>query len=58
MSTAAGIADQPDYDRYYDMEAVRGPLARGFAQQILATCAPFLAKPNSELRVLDIGCGY
>jgi 2-polyprenyl-3-methyl-5-hydroxy-6-metoxy-1,4-benzoquinol methylase len=58
MSATAIAADQPQYDRFLDMEAVRGPLAAGFARQILATCQPFLHKPTSELRVLDIGCGY
>jgi 2-polyprenyl-3-methyl-5-hydroxy-6-metoxy-1,4-benzoquinol methylase len=56
--TTALVADQPQYDRFVDMEAVRGPLAAGFARQILATCRPFLPKPAAELRVLDIGCGY
>jgi SAM-dependent methyltransferase len=56
--TSAVAAHKPEYDRYVDMEAVRGPLAAGFARQILATCRPFLAKPAAELRVLDIGCGY
>jgi len=49
---------QPEYDRYVHMEKVRGPLAAGFARQILATCQPFLTKPVAELDVLDIGCGY
>jgi SAM-dependent methyltransferase len=52
------LAEQPEYDRYVDMEAVRGPLAAGFARQILTTCQSFLARPIDELRVLDIGCGY
>jgi len=52
------LAEQPEYDRYVDMEAVRGPLAAGFARQILTTCRPFLTRPTDELRVLDIGCGY
>jgi 2-polyprenyl-3-methyl-5-hydroxy-6-metoxy-1,4-benzoquinol methylase len=57
--TAAACADaRPDYDLGYDMEAVRGPLAAGFARQILATCEPFLSRPTAELRVLDVGCGY
>ncbi len=58
MTATALAADQPQYDRYVDMEAVRGPLAAGFARQILATCQPFLDRPAAELRVLDIGCGY
>jgi len=58
MSATALLADQPQYDRFVAMEAVRGPLAAGFARQILATCQPFLDRPASDLRVLDIGCGY
>jgi SAM-dependent methyltransferase len=58
MSNAATIARRPQYDRYREMEAVRGPLAAGFARQILQTCGPFLSRPIAELRVLDIGCGY
>jgi len=52
------LTAQPEYDRYVGMEAVRGPLAAGFARQILTTCQPFLTRPISGLRVLDIGCGY
>ena len=55
---AAAAAARPDYDLGYDMEAVRGPLAQGFARQILATCGPYLSRPARELRVLDAGCGY
>jgi SAM-dependent methyltransferase len=50
--------DRPHYDRFRDMEATRGPLAAGFAEQILLTCQPFRSKPEHQLRVLDIGCGY
>jgi len=57
MSDAA-LSTRPDYDLGYDMEAVRGPLASGFARQILATCEPHLSRPAAELRVLDIGCGF
>ena len=52
------LTEHPEYDRYVSMEEVRGPLAAGFARQILATCRPFLTRPIAELRVLDIGCGY
>jgi SAM-dependent methyltransferase len=56
--SAAVLVDRPQYDSFRSMEAIRGPLARGFARQILATCGPYLPCPASELRVLDIGCGY
>jgi 2-polyprenyl-3-methyl-5-hydroxy-6-metoxy-1,4-benzoquinol methylase len=45
------LATRPQYDQFRD-------LARGFAQQILATCGPYLPRPAADLRVLDIGCGY
>ena len=57
MSDAA-ITARPDYDLGYDMEAVRGPLASGFARQILTTCGPHLSRPAAQLRVLDVGCGF
>jgi SAM-dependent methyltransferase len=43
---------------YRDILDASGSKAPGFAQQILATTAPFLEKPPSQLDVLDLGCGY
>lgn len=56
MHTAA--VARPQYDRFRDMAQTRAPLARGFAQQILTTCGPYLPRPAADLRVLDVGCGY
>ena len=43
---------------YRDIIDASGSKAAAFAQQILATCKPFLAKPVAELDVLDVGSGY
>ncbi len=49
----------PAYDiGQHAMIAERGPRGEDFAKQILATIAPDLTKPVSELSVLDIGSGY
>ena len=58
MIDAALVASRPGYDQYREMEATRAPLAAGFARQIMLTCQPYIARPFSELRVLDIGSGY
>jgi 2-polyprenyl-3-methyl-5-hydroxy-6-metoxy-1,4-benzoquinol methylase len=56
----ATAMDRPYYDRdgSTGMRTRRGQLAAGFAQQVLATCRPFLPAPDRELAVLDVGCGY
>jgi 2-polyprenyl-3-methyl-5-hydroxy-6-metoxy-1,4-benzoquinol methylase len=53
-----GTSDRPGYDQFRQMLEVRGPLAAGFARQILETTRPFLPAPAEELTVLDVGCGY
>ncbi|NQT17971.1 MAG: class I SAM-dependent methyltransferase [Planctomycetes bacterium] len=59
MSTADSFDDRPAYDHgQRQMLTSRGPRARDFATQLLDTTAPFLRRPASELRVLDVGCGY
>lgn len=49
---------RPEYDRYRDMSAERGPLAQLLARQVLETTKPFLSRPPTALDVLDIGSGY
>ncbi|WP_148614621.1 class I SAM-dependent methyltransferase [Nocardioides rubriscoriae] len=52
------MTDRPQYDRYVDMAEARGPLAARFADQALATTAPWRSTPTDQLHVLDLGCGY
>ena len=40
------------------MSGHRTTLASQFAKQILETARPYLPVPDSDLNVLDIGCGY
>lgn len=54
----AASADRPMYDRFVDMQEARSPIAESLARQVLATTAPALSKPLSELDVLDVGSGY
>ncbi len=58
MKAATETTEAPGYDRYQGMLAVRRPLARNFARQILQTTRPFLPAAAAELQVLDVGCGY
>ena len=51
--------DRPGYDRSWaTMRESRGPIARKLARQALVTCSPFFSRPQAELVVLDVGCGY
>jgi len=52
------VTDRPSYDAFTDFEASRHRVADAMARQVLATCAPWLSKPASELDVLDVGSGY
>jgi 2-polyprenyl-3-methyl-5-hydroxy-6-metoxy-1,4-benzoquinol methylase len=51
-------SDRPEYDKFRTMLDERGPLAAGFARQIIETARPFLSKPVDQLDVLDVGSGY
>lgn len=51
-------AERPGYDNFRDMSEVRGPLAAGFARQVVETTRPWLSKPVHSLDVLDLGSGY
>ena len=51
--------DRPDYDRFgEDMRRARGPLAKRFAEQILATTTPYRVLADRQLKILDVGSGY
>lgn len=52
------MSERPAYDQGAKCMLHREVLAEGFARQILATVAPFLALPESAIDVLDVGCGY
>jgi len=55
----SGGSDLPMYERVSNnMLERRSALAKNFSQQILRTIEPFLEKPVSKLRVLDLGSGY
>jgi SAM-dependent methyltransferase len=55
---AADPSSRPGYADYRDMQQLTASHARGFAGQVLSTCAPDLSRPVGELDVLDVGCGY
>ena len=55
--TAAADRHGPE-EYLLEMEKSRGPLAAGFAEQVLETTEPFRRKPADALDVLDIGAGF
>lgn len=48
----------PAYERSKKSMRGRAALAEGFARQALETVKPFLGRPESDLEVLDVGCGF
>jgi 2-polyprenyl-3-methyl-5-hydroxy-6-metoxy-1,4-benzoquinol methylase len=52
------MSDRPAYDRGAKCMRHRETLAGGFAQQVLATMSPFLTCAESDIELLDVGCGY
>jgi len=57
--TNSHIDDRPWYERAHSgMARVRAEMGEKLAALVLETCGPYLAKPVSQLDVLDCGCGY